>query len=208
MPKLKLTYFDMNAGRGEAARIALEIAGVQFEDVRVPYAQWPALKPSTPFGALPVLEVDGVVMAQSNTINRYVGRLSGLYPEDALQAAFCDEVMDAVEDIANAVAPTFSIKDEAARKAARIAFAAGPLTSYLKAMQARLEAHGGEFFADGRLTVADIKVFLSLRHVRSGGLDHVPADLPDKVAPLLVEHSQRVMAHPKIAAYHAERGIS
>src|SRR5205823_3991649 len=55
MHKLKLTYFDMHGGRGEVARIALSIGGVAFEDRRVKFADWPALKPSTPFGAIPVL---------------------------------------------------------------------------------------------------------------------------------------------------------
>jgi glutathione S-transferase len=57
------------------------------------------LKPDTPFGALPVLEADGQTLAQSNAINRYVGKLTDLYPKDAWQAALCDEVMEAVEDI-------------------------------------------------------------------------------------------------------------
>ncbi len=33
-------------------------------------------------------------------------KLAGLYPTDALQAAYCDEVMDAVEDIVSAVRRT------------------------------------------------------------------------------------------------------
>jgi glutathione S-transferase len=52
-----------------------------------------------PFKAMPILEVDGQVIAQSNTINRYVGKLTGLYPKDDWQAALVDELMDAIEDI-------------------------------------------------------------------------------------------------------------
>src|SRR5919108_97647 len=97
--RLKLTYFDFDGGRGEPARLALAVAGIPFDDDRVASPEWPALKPSMPFQALPVLEVDGIVVTQSNTINRYVGKLAGLYPADPLEAAFCDEVMDAVEEI-------------------------------------------------------------------------------------------------------------
>jgi glutathione S-transferase len=91
----KLTYFDFDGGRGEAARLAFAIGGVSFIDDRVPFAAWKDRKPHTPFGGLPVLEVDGRSVAQSNGINRYVGKLVGLYPADPWQAARCDEAMDA-----------------------------------------------------------------------------------------------------------------
>ena len=96
MPKLKLTYFDFHGGRGEPARLALSIGGIPFEDDRVPPSDWERRKPNTPFGALPLLEVDGQTLAQSNAVNRYVGKLTDLYPTDAWQAALCDEVMEAV----------------------------------------------------------------------------------------------------------------
>ena len=78
MPKLKLTYFDVHGGRGEPARLALSIGRIPFEDDRAAPSDWPARKPNTPFGALPVLEVDGETLAQSNAINRYVGKLTDL----------------------------------------------------------------------------------------------------------------------------------
>lgn len=46
-----------------------------------------------------------------------------------------------------------------------------------------------------------------IRQLRSGILDHIPTDLPDRVAPELVEHFQRVMKDPAIAAYYAKRGV-
>ena len=99
MSKPKLVYFDIHGARGEAARLAMAIGGVPFEDDRVKFPDWESRQPSTPFGALPVLELNGQTVAQSNGINRYVGKLAGLYPGDAWQAALCDEAMDAVEEI-------------------------------------------------------------------------------------------------------------
>jgi glutathione S-transferase len=87
MPKLVLTYFDLDGSRGEVARLAMHLAGIAFVDKRVAGKDWPALRESTPFQSLPVLEVDGQVIAQSNTINRYLGKLAGLYPKDDWQAA-------------------------------------------------------------------------------------------------------------------------
>ena len=205
MPELKLTYFDFHGGRGEPARLAMFMGGIEFEDRRVPLAEWPAVKAEMPFHAVPVLEVDGKTLTQSNVINRYVGKLAGLYPSDPWQAALCDEVMDAIEDIVNEVVATFTIENEEEKRAARQALADGPLRFYLERLQTRLEQTGGEYFADNRLTVADLKVFVWIRNLRSGILDYIPTDLPDRVAPLLVEHLERVNKHPKITAYYKNR---
>ena len=64
---------------------------------------------------------------------------------------------------------------------------------------------GGEYFADQRLTVADLKIFIWVRWLRSGVLDHIPKDLVDRVAPLLVKHSERVASHPGVAEYYRRR---
>jgi glutathione S-transferase len=208
MPKLKLTYFDFDGGRGEVARLALSIGKVPFEDDRVKGSDWPSRKATTPFGGMPVLEVDGVAVAQSNGINRFVGRLAGLYPEDPLQAAFCDEAMDAVEDVGVRISDTISIRDETEKKRRRQELADGLISSYLKALAKRLALRGGKWFADDRFTVADLKVFLWIRHLKSGKLDYVPTDLPDRVAPTLVGHFERVKNHPGVKAYCAARAAS
>jgi glutathione S-transferase len=205
MPNIVLIYFDFDGSRGEAARLAMHIAGIPFEDRRIARKDWPALRDGTPYRELPVLEVDGKAIAQSNTINRYVGKLAGLYPKDDWQAALVDEVMDAIEDISNKIGNTFTLEGEA-KKTAREALAAGPVAHFLRQFESRLEAGGGEWFVEKRLTVADLKCFLFVRWLKSGALDHVPADIVDRHAPLLAKHLERVRNHPKIAAYYAARG--
>ena len=204
MAKLKLTYFDFDGGRGEPARLALHIGGIAFEDHRIAGKNWPAFRDRTPFLAMPTLEVDGQVVSQSNSINRYVGKLTGLYPKDDWQAFLCDEVMDAAEDISTRIAQTFDLPEDAKKKA-REELAAGHITRYLEQFQARLKAAGGEYFADQRLTVADLKVFMLIRWLRSGVLDYIPKDLVDTVAPLQVKHFERVASHPKVAEYYQRR---
>ncbi len=205
MPNLVLTYFDFDGSRGEAARLAMHLGGLAFEDRRIARSDWAGRRDTTPYQSLPILEVDGKVIAQSNTINRYVGKLAGLYPKDDWQAALVDELMDAIEDITGRIGATFALEGEAKKKA-REALAAGSIAHFLKQFEARLAAGGGEWFVEKRLTVADLKVFLFVRWLKSGALDHVPADIVDKHAPLLVKHLERVRSEPKIAAYYAARG--
>ena len=204
MAKLKLTYFDFDGGRGEPARLALHIGGIAFEDHRIAGKDWPEFRDRTPFLAMPTLEVDGKLITQSNSINRYVGKIAGLYPKDDWQALLCDEVMDVVEDIGSRIAQTMDLAPDA-KKQAREELVTGRLTRYLEQIQAKLTAAGGEYFADGRLTVADLKVFMWTRWLRSGALDHIPQDLVDRVAPMLVKHFDRVASHPVVAEYYQRR---
>lgn len=202
MPELKLRYFDFNGGRGEAARLAMAIGNVPFEDERIRIEDWPNVKGTTPFGQLPVLHVDGEEITQTNTINRYVGRLAGLYPENDLEAARCDEVMSAIEDVMFQIVPTLFMQDEDQKRTAREALADGPIPLVVTRLGEMLERRGGEYFADGRLTVADLKVFLWVRYLRSDMLDYVPTSIVDDHAPGLVNHFEQVNAHPAIVAWY------
>lgn len=56
MSTLVLTYFDLH-GRAEPTRLALWIAGLNFEDKRLSREEFRAIKPDFPFGTVPVLEV-------------------------------------------------------------------------------------------------------------------------------------------------------
>lgn len=204
MPKLVLTYFDFDGGRGEVARLTMLLGGIAFEDKRIAGKDWPALRDSTPFRSMPMLEVDGTLITQSNAIIRYLGKLAGLYPKDDWQATLADEVMDAIEDITTKIGNTLALEGDAKKKA-REALAAGPIPRFLQQLEARLKAGGGEWFVEKRLTVADLKCYQWVRWLKSGALDDIPADIVDRHAPLLAQHLERVRNHPKIAAYYAAR---
>ena len=207
MDKLKLTDFDFSGGRAEPARLALHIGGIPFDDNRFAFGDFAEVRKTTPLDQVPTLHVNDVQVTQSDAITRYAGKLAGLYPEDALQALFCDEVMGALEDINTKIGATFGMTGDAL-KHARETLAADVLPRYLRWLQNQLEAHGGEFFADHRLTVADLKVFVMLRWFSSGKLDHIPADLVEAVAPKLAAFVDRIAGTPAIAEYYKLRGVS
>jgi len=205
MNKLKLTYFDFAGGRAEPARLALHIGGIPFEDYRFAPGDFPEVRKTTPLGQVPTLHVNGVQITQSDAITRYAGKLAGLYPEDALQALFCDEVLGALEDINIKIGTTFGMTGDDLKNA-REALAAGALPKYLRWLEQQLENHGGEFFADNRLTIADLKAFGLLSWLSSGKLDHIPGDLIETAAPKLTDYVSRIAKLPAIAQYYASRG--
>jgi glutathione S-transferase len=199
----KLTYFDIDGGRAEPIRIAFHAAGIDFEDDRLSFPEFMQMRGDTRFNSVPVLEIDGAAVTQSSALSRYVGKMAGLYPTDDLQALYCDEALEAIEDILHYLVPTFGLEGEEL-KTAREKLVDGWLSVYVKGL-GELLARGGNYFADNRLTVADLKVFVLVRWLRSGSLDHIPADLVERLAPGLVAHQERVESDPVVTAYYASR---
>ena len=195
---MKLIYFDF-PGRAGPIRQALGIGGVPFEDERFAPADWPMRKGDMPLGAVPVLDVDGIRLCHSNAILRYAGRLAGLYPDDPLQAAQCDQVLDTVEEILTRIVATFPLEAEEQRKA-REELCTGVLPFYLKALENMIGATDGPFVADGRLTVADLKLVSFTKMLASGQLDHIATDLAARCAPGLVRHCDFIGSLPEVAS--------
>lgn len=200
MADLKLTYFDFPGGRGEDCRIALHIAGVPFDDHRIKGPDWRAMKASTPYGGLPILEVPGRgVLAHSNAILRYVGSQHGLHPADPFEAARHDGIMDSVEDLRAVLNRTLGMDAEA-----KLAARAGMVTGEIPAWGASIDAQLGDgpFFAGDTLQVADLKVFVVRRWFTSGVLDGIPVDV---LAPFekLTALAEAVAAHPGVVSWYA-----
>lgn len=204
MTSYKLTYFDFDGGRAEPIRIAFHAAGLEFEDHRISFPEFGEMRRTTRFSSVPVLEIDGAAITQSNALCRYIGKMADLYPEDDLQALYCDEAMGAIEDLLHYVVQTFGLEGEEL-KAAREKLVDGWLSVYLKGLQALLTRGGGDFFADNRMTVADLKVYMQTKSLLSGTLDHVPVDIVQRLAPGLVAHVERIEKDPRVVAYYASR---
>ena len=176
MNKPKLLYFDAPVSRGEECRLALHIAGVDFEDVRIQRQDWPAIKPKMPFGSVPVLEIEGrPALAQSNAILTFVGRQHGLHPTDLFEAARHEAVMAHVEDLRTNVSPTIRIADESEKRKAREALVESYLPNW--ADKAERQLGTGPFFAGEKLHVVDIKLHMAVRWFSGGKVDYIPATI-------------------------------
>jgi glutathione S-transferase len=202
MTKPKLTYFDAPVSRGEECRLALHIAGVDFEDHRIARADWPALKPTTPFGSLPVLEMPGrPPLGQTNAILIFLGREHGLHPQENFEAARHEAVMGHVEDLRAVVEPTIRITDEAEKKRAREQLVASFFPTWGQKADAQiLEA---PFFAGAKLHVVDLKLYLAVRWFIGGKADHIPATIFSGF-PRLTRVYEAVRDDARVRAWYAK----
>lgn len=200
MSKPKLTYFDFPGGRGEDCRMALVLAGVDFEDHRVKGPAWAALKPNTPFGSMPLLDLDGKpTLAQSNAILTWIGRSYQLLPTDEWEAARHLAVLEAVEDFRALLGPSGTLEDESEKKRVREELCAGPVKQW--GAQIERQIHG-PFVGGEAISVADLKLFTTVNWTKRGVLDFVPTDVLDEFEKLQ-GLCRAVAAHPKIAAWRA-----
>jgi prostaglandin-H2 D-isomerase / glutathione transferase len=202
MDKPRLIYFDAPVSRGEECRLALHLAGIDFEDVRVNGADWPALKESTPYGALPVLELPGKPpLAQSNAILVMIGRAHDLHPADAFEAARHEGMMQHVEDLRGAVGPTIRMSDPE-KKTARAALAAGYLPQWARAAENNIG--DGPFFGGAKVNVVDFKLHMAVRWFIGGKVDHIPATIFESYPKLMRVHDA-VRDHAGVKAWYARK---
>lgn len=112
----KLRYFNIK-GLAEPIRFVLAYAGQDYEDIRVSQEDWPAIKPTTPFGHMPILEVDGLVACQSIAILRYLGKRFGLTGSNDWEELLVDSVGDTFADFRQKlIAPWYETNEEAKAK--------------------------------------------------------------------------------------------
>lgn len=193
-PKLKLTYFDVT-GRAEPIRRALVYGDVAFEDVRVSGEEFMQLKMGgkLTFGSLPVMEIDGEMLAESDAMLRYAGKLAGLYPENLVEAAKVDMVIDALVTMAGKTALDTS-------EEGRTAFVKTDLPRYTSPIDEMYAKSDGPYLLGTKISIADFKVNSFVEFLQSGRLDHIPTDSLDQFKNVMAA-STAVVNEPKIAAW-------
>jgi len=214
---VKLTYFDL-FGLGEASRLVLAAGGVKFQDVRYPFsnavvpeAVWtkgntgknwgPDAKAEMPYGSIPVLEHNGVKIAQSHAIARYVATNCGLMGATPLEAALIDATEETIRDVLDGWNPLGRLP-EAEKKPAQAKFLS-ELGHKLAPLEKQLRANkkGSGFLVGDSLSLADVYFYRfteMLNHNDKAAVDqHMPVLLQALVA--------RVENSPRIAAYLKNR---
>jgi len=171
----KLTYFNLR-GLGEVPRLVFAAAGQAYTDHRLPFErnadgtfntfEWasnPALKEATPFHKLPVLEVDGVTIAQSMAISRFLAKRFGLFGATDIEGAQVDQVCEQIQDIRKAYW-TAREKDGANKPATPEAsevrkFITEALPTHHAFFEKLLNKAGKGYLVGDKLSLADISFY-------------------------------------------------
>ncbi|KAI9209105.1 glutathione S-transferase [Polychytrium aggregatum] len=204
---LKLTYFDM-PGKAETSRLAFFVGGIEFEDERLTREQFQALKPSLPFGQVPILTINGeLVIAQSKAILHYAGILSGLYPgnDDLLATLLIDQVVEAIEDIWLKLRSCIFETDEAKKSQLRQALISDVYPPMLAAFDKFLEKHSGAYAVGNSVSIADLRIYIMF-DMLSGSSPHVAWIPNDLIAPYanIARVFNSIKAHPRVVEWEAK----
>nr|AMY26653.1 glutathione S-transferase sigma 1 [Chilo suppressalis] len=198
MPAVKLTYFPVKA-LGESTRLLLAYGGQEFEDFRINPETWPELKPKTPLGQLPVLEIDGKQYAQSLAIGRYLGRKYGLSGADIEEDFEIDQNVDFVNDIRARAALVHYETDEVLKEKKHEDFSKNMYPAMLKKLDEIITKNNGHLAA-GKLTWGDF--------VLAGMFDYLKTMLRqpqlEQQYPSFKKLVDGVYALPQLAKYLAQ----
>ncbi|CAF0986643.1 unnamed protein product [Brachionus calyciflorus] len=195
----KLKYFNFR-GRAEAIRILFKLANQNFEDIRFELSEWSALKQTFIFHQLPVLEVcedsKTTVIAQSNSILRFVADRLGLSGKDDLERAKCDMINEQIISVFENLVNIYRMKDGDEKQKALDSTISEQVPNGYKLIQNFLDESG--FLVGDKITYADIVLVLSYDWLRDRK-DEVLAKLPG-----LKKHYEKIMSIPLISQHIEE----
>jgi len=196
-PKLKLTYFNAR-GLAEVSRLIFAAAGASYEDFRYPLSEkferpeFEVDKHKFPYGQVPVLEVDGVQIAQSKAVERYLVRHFKFTGQNDVQAALAEGIAETVGDLRTKHQDAKKGGEEALTK-----FLNETLPTMLNYLETAAKKHGNGSHAVGNdLTIADFYIYGALSH--PGPFDEIKDKLEAAVqkTPTLVSIRNTVSSHP------------
>jgi len=184
--ELKIIYFNFPFWRAEVARIPLYISNTKFEDKRITSEEFSYIKENgkmtdgtiIPFSQLPVLVIDGQSIAQTGAIARICGKISGFYPESLVEAGKVDQIIDTATDINMLMRPSMREQDPEKKKLMRQELSKNDLPKYFGFLENLLKDEN-IWFAENRMTIADIAIWRLMGWLKSGVIDDIPQDITD-----------------------------
>ena len=205
--KLILYYFSIPFWRAEVTRLCLYMNDIEFVDHRISDTERDQFKKNgqlpngmiAPFRQLPVLEVDGKIVAQTGAIARFCGKLSGKYPSDNdFDAARVDQIIEAAQDINYIVSISGREKNLEKKFLARERLTKVHLPKRFQFLENLLiENNESDWFVGNSMTIADLSIWGLLGWLTSGLLDGVPTSVLDPYKNL-IELKNNISQHPKI----------
>ncbi|XP_045522899.1 glutathione S-transferase 2-like [Pieris brassicae] len=198
MENVVLYYFPFK-GLGEGLRMLLTYGGQKFEDHRVPKEQWPEFKPKTPFGQMPVLEINGKKNSQTLAMARYLGRKYGIAGDNLEESFEIDQNMDFFTDIRLKASTVMLEQDSAIKEKIKDDLEKNYYPVALKKLDEIIGKNNGHI-ANGKLSWGDF-VIAGVYDAMKNMLLQMP-DLDDKY-PNLTKLRDNVLSLPKVKEYVA-----
>ncbi|CAJ0955785.1 unnamed protein product, partial [Mesorhabditis belari] len=163
---------------------------------------WPKHKAEMPYGQVPVLEVDGEFLPQSNAIYRFLGRQFGYAGETEIEAAQVDMIGDLFQDYFNeyreyfTVAVGFTQGDKEFLFNSVMVPARNKMLRYLSNI---LRSNGTGFLVGKSVTYADL-----LLSIHTAGMEGIAPGFSNDF-PRILEHRERIESIPQLKEYLAHR---
>lgn len=201
MPTYKLYYFNTR-GRAELTRWIFAQAGVPYEDIRVEKDKWPEVKPTMPFGTMPVMDMDGKRLSGSVVIARYLAEAYGLAGSNALENAEVASVVDAVNDLTREMLQVFFEKDENKKEELHRDFSEKTLPTALEKFNQLALASERGYLWGSKLTWADFSMVIVLTYITA-----LQPEILDNF-PALKKLKETVESLPNIAKWINERPVT
>ncbi|KNE56558.1 hypothetical protein AMAG_02356 [Allomyces macrogynus ATCC 38327] len=197
-------YYWPGKGRAENVRLILEAAGVPYEN-KYP-SDWPAEKPTLPFGQLPALIINDektkqtTTLAQSAAIVRFLARKFNLVAEDPLAAAIADSVWEHTIEVSNKIIRLVWLTPKEEKPAEIEKFKQEVVPGFIKAQTAILEKNGNNgIYAGNKLTYVEIAAYNAIDELNT----LIPGTITATTAPALWKVHELVANDDKIKAYLA-----
>ncbi|CAG5129351.1 unnamed protein product [Candidula unifasciata] len=197
--KITLNYFDIK-GRAEIIRLVLTWAGKDFVDNRISREDWPALKPKSPFGQLPYVEIDGKVYGQSLAISNFFAREFNLYGKSNLDGLIIDQVAQLTEDFIQEIVKVIRAADPETKAANQKKVQEEAAPKFWGFYEKLLKESSGQYFVGDEVTLADLIAF----DVVTGFVSDFTLPLPDSY-PLLTALVETIGNNDNIKAYKAKQ---
>jgi len=176
MSKFTLVYFGIE-GRAGPIRNMCAIGNVPYEDETI--SDWAKLKPTLPYGQVPIIRVGDQVINQSKEILRYVSKLAGLYPDDPLEALQIDSlVANTIEIFEQTIGKTlFSKMETEEKRKMNVGFIdkkEGKLGKFLEKMDLQIGVGSSGYLFESGITAADLILFQVICQLSMGRQVGIP----------------------------------
>ncbi|EDV25618.1 S-crystallin 4 [Trichoplax sp. H2] len=200
MPSYKLTYFN-SRGRGEIIRYLFALSDTPYEDLRLSSEEWAKQKAGSkaPFGQLPILEVDGKVLCQSNAIVAYLAKEFGFAGKTSNDVYKIYLVEGAVSDLITKLVAAHFEADEAIKADKQKELTEKFIPTWLVAVEKVFQEGGTSYFAGDSLTVGDLYFFFAAEYLK-GAKEDVLQSFPG-----LNGLFDRIANNPKIKEWREKR---